>query len=218
MGSRLGLIAALLALASAPAALADAFDEVYDEYQETGRIDACARSEAELESAAKNIPNDIDAYAPEVRNALQAALELRAGGACDEDAPAAAGGETAVPGAPGTPEAGGTAPVPGTPAPPGATVTPGPIPDPTPSPAATDDAIVRTALAADESGAGTPAPVVALGALGAIIALGGLLYALAHLFAWDPRWARDLRHAVAEAGWRTSNTWAEFADWARPRR
>lgn len=218
MGSRLGLIAVLVSLAAAPAALGDAFDDIYDEYQKTGRIDGCARSEAELESAAKNIPNDIDAYAPEVRNALQAALELRAGGACDEDAPAGSGGGgTTAPGIPGAPDA-GTPAAPGTPAPPGATVTPGPTPDPTPAPAATDDAIVRTALAADESGAGTPAPVVALGALGAIIALGGLLYALAHLFAWDPRWARDLRHAVAEAGWRTGNTWAEFADWARPRR
>lgn len=214
MGSRLGLIVAVLSLAAAPAALGAAFDEVYDAYQASGRIDGCAFSERALEQAAQDIPNDIDAYAPDFRNALQAALELRAGGACDEAATATEDGGTAAPAAPGTTDPA----TPVTPAPPGATVTPSPAPDPSPTAAAGDDAIARTARTADESGAGTPAPVIALGALGAIIALAGLIYGLAHWLAWDPRWARDLRHAVAEAGWRTGSTWAEFADWARSRR
>jgi len=57
--------------------------------------------------------------------------------------------------------------------------------------------------------------VVALGVLGALLALAGLAYGLAHWLAWDPRWARRARHALAEAGWRAGNTWSEFTDWVR---
>lgn len=222
LGSRMGrsrtsLVAALAAVcltfAAAPAAQADAFDRVFKDYQGSGKIDACKYSESELKSANSSIPNDIDAYAPDFRNALQAALELRAGGVCATDAGGApAGGGTAAPGTPATTTPSTT---PATPAAPGSTVTPSPTPDPTAAPVADDQAIARSALAAGTSGAGTPAPVVALGVLGALLALGGLLYGLSHWLAWDPRWAQRTRHAVAEAGWRTGNTWSEFADWVR---
>jgi hypothetical protein len=215
--SRTSLAAALgaacLTLAAAPAVRADAFDDVFKEYQGSGKIDACKHSEAELKSADSSIPNDIDAYAPDFRNALQAALESRAGGACAANG-AGGGGGGAAPGTTSTP----TTTTPGataTTAAPGSTVTPGPTPDPTAAPAAADQAIVDSALASQASGAGTPAPVVALGLLGALIALGGLVYGMAHWLAWDPRWARRARHAVAEAGWRAGNTWSEFADWVR---
>jgi hypothetical protein len=59
------------------------------------------------------------------------------------------------------------------------------------------------------------APLVALAAIGVLLVLGGLGYALAHWLAWDPRWARATRHALAEAGWRAGNVWSEFADWLR---
>lgn len=215
--SRTSLISALaavcLSLAAAPAAHADAFDRVFDEYQSTGRIDGCKYSESELESAESKIPNDIDAYAPDFRTTLQAALELRTGGGCEEsgdDTPGDAGGAAIPPTDTTSATPGDTAP-----AAPGSTVTPGPTPDPEAAPAADDQMIARTAQTAASSGAGTPAPVVALGVLGALIALGGLAYALAHWLAWDPRWAQRTRHAVAEAGWRTGNTWSEFADWVR---
>jgi hypothetical protein len=94
-------------------------------------------------------------------------------------------------------------------------VTPAPAPDPTAAAIADDQAIARAARTASASGGGTPAPVVALGILGGLLALGGLAYGLAHWLAWDPRWARRTRHAVAEAGWRAGNTWSEFADWVR---
>jgi len=215
---RTSLIAALaavcLSLAAVPAAHADAFDRVFNEYQTTGTIDGCKHTESELEQAESSIPNDIDAYAPDFRNALQTALELRTGGGCgsaEDETPADEGG-TAAPGSPTDPA---TA-TPGTaPAAPGSTVTPGPTPDPTAAAAAADQAIARSALTTDASGAGTPAPVVALGVLGALLALGGLAYALVHWLAWDPRWMQRTRHAVAEAGWRTGNTWSEFADWVR---
>lgn len=193
----------------APAAYGDAFDRVYGEYQSSGAIDPCRFSEQELQEAKSQVPNDIEAYAPDFPNAIQGALESRAGGACDEDA------------APATDEGGAAAPTatppatPGTPAAPGSTVTPGPTPDPTAAPAAADQAIAKTAQADRASDAGTPAPVVALGLLGALLALGGLAYGIAHWLAWDPRWAQRTRHAVAEAGWRAGNTWSEFADWVR---
>jgi hypothetical protein len=211
---RRSLIAAVLGLAVfAPAALGSAFDKVFKEYQGSGQIDACKHSEAELKSANSDIPNDIDAYAPDFRNALEAALERRAGGGCESGGAATPSGGTTAPGTttPATTTPGATE----TTAPAGSTVTPSPTPDPTAAPAADDQAIVRAARTASTSGGGTPAPVVALGVLGALLALGGLLYGLAHWLAWDPRWAQRLRHAVAEAGWRAGNTWSEFADWVR---
>ena len=199
-----------------PGALADAFDQVFKEYQSTGKINPCKHSEAELKSALSNIPNDIDAYAPDFRTALQGALEVRTAGGCDKSGGAASGG-TAAPGASGqgTPPGATPTPTSTTPAPAGSTVTPAPKPDPTAAPAANDRAIVDTARAAQTSDAGTPAPVVALGVLGALLALGGLLYGLAHWLAWDPRWAQRTRHGLAEAGWRVGSTWSEFADWVR---
>jgi hypothetical protein len=211
------LAAACLSLALAPAAQGDAFDRVFEEYQGSGRIDACEHSEKELEQAGSSIPNDIDAYAPDFRNALEAALELRAGGGCASDdegtGATSTGGGAAAPGA--STETPTTTTPATTPAAPGSTVTPGPTPDPTAAPVADDQAIADAARTAETSGGGTPAPVVALGVLGALLALGGLAYGLAFFLAWDPRWAQRMRHAVAEAGWRTGNTWSEFADWVR---
>ena len=40
-------------------------------------------------------------------------------------------------------------------------------------------------------------------------------WALARSRAFEPHWLLSLRHAMAEAGFRASATWSEFADWAR---
>jgi hypothetical protein len=61
----------------------------------------------------------------------------------------------------------------------------------------------------------TDAGIVVVAAIGVLLVVGGLLYALAHWRAWDPAWARASRHAVGEAGARASATWAEFVDWVR---
>jgi hypothetical protein len=45
--------------------------------------------------------------------------------------------------------------------------------------------------------------------------LACLAWALARTLAFEPHWTLSLRHAVAEAGFRASATWAEFSDWAR---
>jgi hypothetical protein len=51
--------------------------------------------------------------------------------------------------------------------------------------------------------------------LAALLALACLLWALARLTAFEPRWARSARHALAEGGFRASATWAEFTDWVK---
>lgn len=195
-----------LALLTAPAAArAGTFDRIFKEYQRTGRIDPCKYSEGDLKSAQGSVPNDVQAYAPDFPNALQAAIEQRAGGSC------APGRQQPAPAAPATSPT-TTAPAAATP---GASTTPAPAAEPVPAAVAADQAIARNAATARSSDAGTPAPVVALAAVGALLALGGLAYGLAHWLAWDPRWLRATRHAFAEAGWRAGNTWSEFADWVR---
>jgi cytochrome b len=59
----------------------------------------------------------------------------------------------------------------------------------------------------------TGAIVVAV--LAALLALGCLVWGLARLLAFEPRWALSMRHAIAEAGLRTSAAWSELTDWMR---
>jgi hypothetical protein len=56
---------------------------------------------------------------------------------------------------------------------------------------------------------------IAAAVLAALIALACLLWGLARMLAYEPRWTLSLRHVMAEAGFRVSATWAEFTDWAR---
>jgi hypothetical protein len=59
----------------------------------------------------------------------------------------------------------------------------------------------------------TSAIVIAV--IAALVALGCAAWGLARRRAFEPHWWLSLRHAMAEAGFRASATWAEFADWAR---
>ena len=56
---------------------------------------------------------------------------------------------------------------------------------------------------------------IVIAALAGLIALGCLVWGVARLLAFEPRWALSMRHAVAEAGLRTSAAWAELTDWMR---
>jgi hypothetical protein len=51
--------------------------------------------------------------------------------------------------------------------------------------------------------------------LGALVALGALVWAIFRFGAYEPHWLQSARHSFGEAGYRASETWAEFADWAR---
>jgi hypothetical protein len=54
-----------------------------------------------------------------------------------------------------------------------------------------------------------------LAAIGAALVLMSAVWALMRLFAYQPAWMPGLRHAFAEAGFRTSATFAELGDWLR---
>jgi hypothetical protein len=82
----------------------------------------------------------------------------------------------------------------------------------TPQPTSIAPARAR-ARAKPSSKLSTAAIVVA--AVAALLALGCAAWGLARRRAFEPHWLLSLRHAMAEAGFRTSATWAEFADWAR---
>jgi hypothetical protein len=56
---------------------------------------------------------------------------------------------------------------------------------------------------------------IAVAAVAALLALGCAAWGLARRRAFEPHWLLSLRHSMAEAGFRMSATWAEFADWAR---
>ena len=62
---------------------------------------------------------------------------------------------------------------------------------------------------------GAPAPLIFLAVLAGLLALGGAAYGIARWRAWEPPWALRTRHALGEAGWRASATWADFTDWLR---
>jgi hypothetical protein len=62
---------------------------------------------------------------------------------------------------------------------------------------------------------GLSTPDVAIAVVAALVALACLGWALARMLTFEPRWTLSLRHAMAEAGFRASATWAEFSDWAR---
>jgi hypothetical protein len=56
---------------------------------------------------------------------------------------------------------------------------------------------------------------IAAAAVAAVLLLACLGWALARRRAFEPHWLLSLRHAIAEAGFRASATWAEFSDWVR---
>jgi hypothetical protein len=62
-------------------------------------------------------------------------------------------------------------------------------------------------------GLSTAAIVIAV--IGGLLALGCLAWAIARAQAFEPHWLLSARHALAEAGFRASSTWAEFSDWIR---
>ena len=56
---------------------------------------------------------------------------------------------------------------------------------------------------------------IVIAAVAALVALLCLAWGVARLLAFEPHWTLSLRHAMAEASFRASATWAEFSDWAR---
>jgi hypothetical protein len=63
------------------------------------------------------------------------------------------------------------------------------------------------------SGISTGALIAAV--IAGLLALACLVWAVFRFTALEPHWLLSWRHSLAEAGFRTSATWAEFKDWAR---
>jgi hypothetical protein len=57
--------------------------------------------------------------------------------------------------------------------------------------------------------------VAALVVVGAVLVVAAAFALAAWWWAWDAPWLARWRHALGEAGWRTSAAWAEFSDWLR---
>lgn len=56
---------------------------------------------------------------------------------------------------------------------------------------------------------------IAIAVVAALLVLACIGWALARRRAFEPHWLLSLRHAMTEAGFRASSTWAEFSDWVR---
>ncbi len=68
---------------------------------------------------------------------------------------------------------------------------------------------------ASKGGRSLSGGAIVIAALAALLVIACAAWALARLSAFEPHWLLSLRHAMAEAGFRASATWSEFADWAR---
>jgi hypothetical protein len=74
---------------------------------------------------------------------------------------------------------------------------------------------VRPARSARSGNRHLTAGAIVIAVLAALLALVCAAWAIARRRAYEPRWWLSLRHALAEAGFRASATWAEFTDWLR---
>jgi hypothetical protein len=79
-----------------------------------------------------------------------------------------------------------------------------------------DHVIPQVAVSARAEGASTtPAPILVLAIVGGLLGLTGLAWGVERWGAWEPSWLLASRHAVGEAGFRASATWADFTDWVK---
>jgi len=216
---RAGIPIAVLAAAAAFAAPASAQTEVavkvFQDFAADGIIDPCKHSSEDLRAVQKNIPPDIEQYAPDYPAAVAGALEARARGDCSGSKP-----EAALP------------PVEVTPAAPAPVATPVPtaiptqrvIPEP-PQPETAAQASVSAVAASTRPDAAlervataraandAPAPVLLLAILAGLLAAGALLFLVMRRFGWGDERLAPARHAMSEASWRAGGVWQDFRDW-----
>jgi hypothetical protein len=86
---------------------------------------------------------------------------------------------------------------------------------PTGTPATGSTTVVGVARKAGPSNTRLSTGALALAVLGALLALGCIVWVLGRWLALEPRWTVSLMHSLREAGYRGSASWAEFTDWAR---
>jgi hypothetical protein len=180
MGMRLGrLLPTLLVLAplGAPAAAAASdFQQIFGDYKDNGQLNDCYRPE-QIHNAGREIPPDIEQYAPGFGDAL-AAAQTRCAAGVDPSAPS-----EEEPAAPLTAGTGGAGP-------PGVemkkTVREPPAPEPSASPVPAGLADPRLAPATAGVSGETPGALIALLiAAGLAVALA-LAWTLAWFMGWSP--------------------------------
>jgi hypothetical protein len=218
---RVPALALALALAPAGSAAGAASSSEYSRVASAfaasgGHLDPCAFTRAQLEAALAGIPKAVASVVPDLRNAIRDGIAAHEQGACKGRTPTGVAG-AAGPGGAGSPPETATPTTPTTPAPtssvpPLGTTVPGVATTPT-QPATTTPATQPAAPPARRHDR-TPL-VVAAAAVAALLLAALLLWGLARWRGWDPPWAARARHAWGEAGFRTTGTWAEFADWLR---
>lgn len=216
----------MLAPAAPAAQLPPAVQEVFRDFSRDGIVSPCRHTVDDLRETRANIPPDIDQYAPDFPEAVRAALEAHARGACAGDA--AAGGEVgggAAPGpaagAPGSPAGAEGSPAvaaapPGTPTKTVASEPPAPDAGEETTAGAQQVAVTElTRVAARTASSDAPAPVWIVGAGAALLALVALATLLAGRTRRGAEGLDNLRHSWGEAAWRASASWTDFREWVR---
>jgi hypothetical protein len=198
-----GLAAAGLTLFAAPAVRADNLQQVFQEYQSTGSINACQHSSGALGGG---VGNDLEQYATDFVDALRAAQAAKgrcggtastSGGDSSSTAVAAAGVAKRPPGprGGGKTRGGGSAGLIGTGAAP-------------PLPAA-------PASLKSVRDNGTPGPILILAILAALTLLIGLPILIARYLGYGFDRLAPLRHIFGEGALRISTAGGGLADWLR---
>ena len=189
-----------------------AFDKVAAAYaQAHGHLDPCAFTEAELKAAVRGIRSTIRNVVPDLPAAMVNAIDAHERGDCKGVKPEEGTTGGAAPSST-TP----TTTAPPVTTPPVTTQTAPATPAPTTSTTATAPPQTSAQPAAGGAHERDRTPlVIALVVVGALVLLVLLLWGWGRTRGWDPGWLARLRHAWAEAGFRTTSTWSEFTDWLR---
>ena len=220
----------------------DAERKIYRDYRRDGVIEACDHKKKTLKQVLEELAPEADLDTPDLRPALEAAIEQHNDGDCAKPEPTPTPTPTATPAptpaptaapAPDDPvDSGSLAPLPGdggggNPSPPGAEDVKPLEPEVTPVPPATTPAPAAPAPAEPSGPAATPEPaysnaddelplsLLLLAGLLGLLGLLALLFALASRFGWaESRLARP-RRALREATFRAGGAWGDFGDWIR---
>ena len=215
--------------------------KVYRDYRDDGVIEACDHTKKALQRTLDDLPEEADIETPDLRPALEAAIEQVEDDDCPEPepsptataspAPSATAAPTTTPAPTADPDdsLGSVTPPPGgggNDDPPGKEDVAPLEPSVTPVPPATTPA--PAVPPAEPSGpAATPEPVygneddrvplslLILAGLAALVALAALLYAALSRLGWGESQLERIRRAWREAAFRAGGTWGDFADWIR---
>jgi hypothetical protein len=202
-------------LAVVPVAGAD-FQSVYQDYQADGQIDECRHSAGSLDDARRQVPNDIEQYAPDFPAAVEVAQRNRGRCSGGGRGSGSGGGDRAgvsinaagTPGGPGGPASADGVLVPRPPVPPRARLE---------APATPTSGGQQAAASVDPLGSGsTPAPILFLAALTVLILAGLALATLGRFLGWGDGPLAPVRHGLSEAAMKVGAAAGGVLDRLRP--